>query len=85
MLNRLLEMLREGSVRRVADLARELETTPELIEMMLEDLCRKGYLGRAEGACGEGCGSCSMTGMCAAGSGGKLWSLTEKGETNAVG
>ena len=79
MLNRLLESLRAGGTRRVADLARELETTPELVEAMLEDLCRMGYLKRVGGECSGGCGACSLAGLCAAGEGGQVWTLTEKG------
>ena len=40
MLIKLLELLRTGGTHRVADLARELETTPALVEAMLEDLHR---------------------------------------------
>jgi hypothetical protein len=77
MLNRLLDLLRAGGTRRVADLARELDTTPELVEVMLEDLCRKGYLRQVAGGCGEKCASCSMSGLCAAGGDGQLWVLAE--------
>lgn len=77
MLNQLLELLRAGGTRRVADLARELDTTPKLVEVMLEDLCRMGHLKRVEGACGEKCASCSMSGSCAVGTTGQLWTLTE--------
>lgn len=87
MLNRLLELLRTGGTRRVADLARELGTTPELVEMMLEDLCRMGHLKRVRGECGEKCSSCPMAGLCAAGSPstslrageGQLWTFVEGG------
>ncbi len=78
MLNRLLDLLRAGGTRRVADLARELDTTPELVEMMLEDLCRMGYLKRVGGECGGKCAACPMAGLCAAGGAGKLWALTGK-------
>jgi hypothetical protein len=74
-LNQLLELLRAGGTRRVADLARELDTTPKLVEMMLEDLCRMGYLKRLGGECGGKCASCSMAGLCAAGSQGQLWTF----------
>jgi hypothetical protein len=77
MLNQLLELLRSGGTRRVADLAREMDTTPELVELMLEDLCRIGHLKQVEGGCGEACASCSMSGLCAAGSSGQLWTLVE--------
>ena len=78
MLNRLLELLRTGGTHLVGDLARELEETPELIEVMLEDLGRMGYLKRVGGECGEGCGGCSLAGLCSAGSSGQVWALAEK-------
>ena len=83
MLNRLLELLRTGGTHRVADLARELGATLELIEMALEDLCRMGHLKRVGGECGGGCGACSLAGLCAAGAGGRVWTLTKKGQGTA--
>ena len=81
MLDRLLELLRSGGTGRgthsVGDLARELDTTPELVEMMLDDLCRMGYLKRVGGECGSTCASCAVADLCAAGSRGKLWALAE--------
>ena len=84
MLNRLLELLGAGGTHRVADLARELETTPALVEAMLEDLCRMGYLNKVEGECAGSCGGCPMAGLCAAGSNRQLWALTEKGKRRNV-
>ena len=78
MLNHLLELLQAGGTHRVGDLARALDTTPELVEAMLEDLGRMGYLRQVGGQCAETCGACSMAGLCAAGSSGQLWTLTEK-------
>ncbi|MBN1815413.1 MAG: hypothetical protein JXA14_26510 [Anaerolineae bacterium] len=79
MLNRLLDLLHSGGTRRVADLAGELGTMPELVEVMLEDLCRMGYLKQVGGECGGKCSVCPMAGLCAVGGGEKLWVLTEKG------
>ena len=80
MLNRILELLRSGGTHRIADLARELETTSELVEMMLEDLARMGYLKRVDSACAGTCQGCSMAGLCAAGAGGQMWALTGDGD-----
>ncbi len=88
MLERLLKLLQTGGTRRVVDLARELKTTPALIKVMLEDLAWMGYLKRVGGECGEGCGGCSLAGLCSAGEpstslregGERVWTLTEKGE-----
>jgi Mn-dependent DtxR family transcriptional regulator len=76
MLNRLLELLRAGGTHRVVDLADELDTTPALVEAMLEDLGRMGYLKRVGGTCGATCGGCSLVGSCAAGGNGQVWTLT---------
>lgn len=81
MLLQMLELLRAGGVKRVEDLARALETTPEMIEAMLEELARMGYLKRVGGECrADTCPSCPMAGACAAGAGSRLWTLTERGQ-----
>jgi DNA-binding Lrp family transcriptional regulator len=83
MLNELLDLLREGGTRRIADLARELDTTPELVETMLEDLARMGYVRHVAYQCSERCSTCSMSQMCAAGGpspeggNGRIWTLAE--------
>ena len=77
MLNKLLELLRSGGTHRVADLAHALETTPELVEVMLEDLVRMSYLRQVGGQCGQSCAGCSLAGRCAAGEGGRVWALAE--------
>ena len=78
MLNQLLELLKAGGTHRVSDLASELETTPDLVEMMLEDLGRMGYLKRVGDECGGGCAGCSLAGLCSVGSGGQVWTLTKQ-------
>lgn len=86
MLNRLLELLRRGGARRVEELARELDTTPQLVEAMLEDLARMGYLKRLSAQCSEACAECPMSNMCVAGgpssgpSQGEIWVLRERHE-----
>ena len=78
MLNRLLELLRAGGTHRVTELAHELDTTPALVEVMLEDLSRMGYLKQVGGACSEGCDGCSLASLCTAGTSGQVWALTEQ-------
>jgi DNA-binding Lrp family transcriptional regulator len=87
MLNRLLELLREGGARRIRDLADELNTTPELVQLMLESLTRMGYLKRVGAACSAQCAACPLSGTCVAGGsshgesngqGSTVWVLAEK-------
>jgi len=49
-----------------------------LVEVMLEDLGRMGYLKRVDGACGGGCNGCSLAGLCAAEASGQVWTLIQK-------
>jgi hypothetical protein len=85
MLNRLLDLLREGGARRIEDLARELDTTPELIEAMLEDLARMGYVKPVSAQCSDACAECRLSSMCAAGgsfdgNNGQIWVLVDRRE-----
>jgi len=86
MLNRLLDLLREGGARRIEDLARELDTTPGLVEAMLEDLARMGYVKRVSAQCSDACAECRLSSMCAAGgssfdgSSGQIWVLVDEQE-----
>ena len=86
MLNKLLDLLREGGARRIQDLARDLDTTPGLVEVMLEDLARMGYVKRVSAQCSDSCAECPMSNMCAAGgssfggSGGQIWVLVDRQE-----
>lgn len=83
MLTRLLELLREGGTHRIGELAQELETTPQLVQVMLEDLARMGYVGRLNARCSDTCSQCPTSHMCAVGGpsseagDGRIWVLLE--------
>lgn len=84
MLDRVLELLREGGTHRIDGLARELDATPELVEAMLEDLSRMGYLKRVSARCPGTCAECPSANMCAVGgsssgaNSGEIWVLVQK-------
>ncbi len=59
-----MALLKEGGTYRVADLARALDTTPELVEMMLEDLARRGQIRPVEATCPSSCADCPLSGQC---------------------
>ena len=75
MLQRLLELLKEGGTHHIAGLANALGTTPELVRVMLQDLARMGELKKISGGCGDSCSSCPVSGQCAAGEPGQVWTL----------
>lgn len=78
MLERLLNLLGEGGVRSYREMAAALSIPESLLEVMLEDLARRGYLRAAGEQCGPKCEGCHAS-LCGVGGGGKVWTLTEKG------
>jgi FeoC-like transcriptional regulator len=82
MLKQILERIRTGGSWTVKALADELDTTPEMIVTLLEDLAQRGYLksgalqsGGGCAACGGGCGSCSTSASCVRGTADRVWTL----------
>jgi Mn-dependent DtxR family transcriptional regulator len=77
MLEELLRQLGRGGVQSYQDLESALSISEPLLEAMLENLARLGYLRPLEG-CGGTCHGCSH-GRCSVQGHGRLWSLTERG------
>ncbi len=89
MLERLLDLLSSGGVHTPGELAACLGVSDGLLDQMLADLARMGYLRRIEDvtcapspvASSSRCGGCSLAGACTVGagkSGGRVWALTDK-------
>jgi len=80
-LRALLEHLAEAKVRTVAELAAAMDTNEALVQQMLADLARGGYL-RQTAFCEAGsssCAGCSQAGLCRVMHQGRVWALTSKG------
>jgi len=71
----LAELLRHlgAGVTSIGELARELGTTPALVEVMLEELERRGLVTRVE-SCTGACQGCGVTG-CLSSWRGRAWTL----------
>jgi hypothetical protein len=87
MLETLLGWLAEGGVHTRGDLATRLGVAESLVDQILDDLVRMGYLclSQGEGSATAGCDSanhcagCPLAGGCAGGViGGRVWALTDK-------
>ena len=87
MLERLLDLLATGGIHTPGELAARLGVSDGLLDQMLADLSRMGYLRQVgDMACSPSpdaspgrCGGCSLAGACAAGkSGGRVWALTDR-------
>jgi predicted ArsR family transcriptional regulator len=84
MLERLLSLVGQGGVHSHTDLARQLDVTEELLEQMLQDLARMGYLRPVADGCEIQCAGCPLAGTCAIGGPTRVWALTEKGQRRDV-
>ena len=73
LLERLLTLLRQGGVRSIAQVAEELGTSPALVEHMVEDLARRGYLHPVEASCARACAGCAQACTCAVTGAGRVW------------
>ena len=84
MLEQLLAALAEGGVHGHTDLARKLGVGESLVQQMVEDLVRMGYLEPLRRACCEKCTECSSVDVCVGGAQGRAWTLTRKGSLAAA-
>lgn len=78
MLEQLLQLVAQGGAYSYQDLMQCLSISQPMLEVMLEDLARLGYLRAVSDRCGEHCSACPV-GHCSVAGPGRLWSLTEKG------
>ncbi len=78
MLERLLQKVAEGGVHSYEDLMERLSISQPMLEAMLDDLGRLGYLRAVNDGCEGHCSGCSI-GRCSVSGPGRLWSLTDKG------
>jgi DNA-binding Lrp family transcriptional regulator len=79
MLQKLLNELATGGVHSCTDLGRELDLSESLLEQILMDLERMGYIKSVGTDCEERCTGCPLNNVCAVGQPGRIWTLTEKG------
>jgi DNA-binding Lrp family transcriptional regulator len=79
MLRQILSRVQEGGTWTVADLAEELDATPELVEAALEELSRRGYLKPVGAACSGSCGACPLAAGCVRGGAKRVWTVPQEG------
>lgn len=67
----------------MATLAAEVGVSEALLEQMLADLERAGYVATADMGCEGHCAGCPSSGLCALLHGKRIWSLTARGRQAA--
>lgn len=76
-LEALLVILSRGRVTTLDDLAREVDTSPELIEHMLDHLARAGYIRALGGSCAGQCAGCGHGCGCPEAHSRRIWVVTD--------
>ena len=82
-MNILIETLRliaSAEVRQPQDLAARLGITVELVDGVLQDLVRGGYLTAVASACHQSCGARCGRATCSSASIARVWVLTDRGK-----
>ncbi len=84
-LGQLLAYLADGHGLVLSDVAQNLDVSEDLLDQMLCDLARVGYVERLDLSCGSShCGKCDLRGLCNMIPGGHIWTVTEKGRRAAA-
>jgi hypothetical protein len=79
MLERLLCIVASQETACSAGLARRLGVSHALVENMLDELTRQGYLKVIVGECASPCGYCPMPAACLFDRQARIWAISQKG------
>lgn len=80
MLKTLLRLVAEKDTMEIAELARNLDVSPALVQHMLEELAHKHYLEAVVPGCYMPCKHCPINATCIDHKQPRIWVLTHKGE-----
>jgi DNA-binding IscR family transcriptional regulator len=78
-LDQVLRIAAQGGIHTRRELAQRLDVSEELLQQMIDELVRMGYLKPVAGDCDGRCAGCSFAAECAIGGAGRIWTLTGKG------
>jgi len=79
MFRKILRLAVERGTARNDDLARDLNMSPELLRLVLEQLVRRDYLRALVPGCSVGCGCCPLRTACLYRGRPRVWMLTSEG------
>ncbi len=84
MLREVLRLAVERGTTRSEELARALDTSPELVALALAELVRRDYLRTVVPGCSTACENCPLRAACLYRRHPRVWTLTRKGEAWAA-
>ena len=78
MFDKLLSILKRGGSVTTNQVARELDTTPALVNEMLNHLSRSGLLKQMEASCVSGCDQCVFFKDCNRSTQARVWQVVAR-------
>lgn len=83
MLQKLLTLISSGKTHSLKQLAQDMNVSEALVDTMLDELVRRGYLQVVSQKCGGDCRHCMAISTCCISAAGRIWVLTEAGQQMA--
>jgi hypothetical protein len=77
-LDQVLGIVAQGGIHTRGELAHHLGVSEELLQQMIDDLVRLGYLQPVVGDCSDRCAGCPFAAKSAIGGPGRIWAVAEK-------
>ncbi len=73
MFDRLVTLLKRNGTVTIDQMARELDTSPEVVGGMIEHMTRQGWLRSMSASCDTACSACTFARDCVRVERGKVW------------
>jgi predicted ArsR family transcriptional regulator len=80
MFDKLMARLKRGGTVTIDQLARELDTSPEVVSGMIDHLTRQGGLRAMSASCDSTCGACTFARDCGRVEQARTWVSTDGGQ-----
>ncbi len=77
MLDKLLLLVKHGGTLTLDQMARELDTTPEVVSGMIDHMTRQGWLRTMSASCDSACSACLFARDCLRADRQRVWSAGE--------
>ena len=79
MFDKLMALLKRGGAVTIDQAARELDTTPEVVTLMIDHMTHQGWLRSMSASCETGCGECVFVRDCTRADDRRIWLTTGDG------
>jgi hypothetical protein len=77
MLDRILLLMKRGGTLTLDQMARELDTTPEVVSGMIDYMTRQGWLRTMSASCDSACSACLFARDCLRSDQQRIWMMNE--------